>query len=156
MEKLDLKKQLKHLYAPSAKEVTLVDVPEMQFVMLDGELAAGEGPDESEDFQNAFGALYGISYTLKFMSKQREKDPIDYTVMAMEGLWSVPSGQFDFNRVEPWVWTLLMMQPDHITDEMYEEALEKLRAKRDNPAVDRLRFERWCEGPSVQIMHLGP
>src|SRR5688500_11450760 len=34
--KLDLKKELKHLYQPSAKEVVRVDVPALQFLMIDG------------------------------------------------------------------------------------------------------------------------
>lgn len=34
MEKLDLRKELKHLYAPSAKKVQVVDVPAFQFAMV--------------------------------------------------------------------------------------------------------------------------
>ena len=80
--KLDLKKQLKHLYIPSAKAPVLVDVPEMQFAMVDGRIEAGHMPGESPGFAGAIGALFGISYTLKFVSKKRPVDPIDYTVMA--------------------------------------------------------------------------
>src|SRR5215203_322303 len=36
-KKVDLRKELKHLYNPSAKEVSVVDVPEMNFLMVDGE-----------------------------------------------------------------------------------------------------------------------
>jgi hypothetical protein len=35
--KLDLKKDLKHLYNRSAKTIVSVDVPAMQFLMIDGE-----------------------------------------------------------------------------------------------------------------------
>lgn len=155
--KLDLKKELKHLYAPSSKKVEAVDVPEFRFLMIDGEMEPGIMPGDSPRFQNAVGVLYGASYTLKFMSKLRQKDPIDYTVMALEGLWWVDSGEFDItNGSEPWKWTLLMMQPDHITEEMLQEALAKMRAKEDNPEITKLRLERFHEGLCMQIMHVGP
>ena len=36
MAKLDLKKESKELYNPSKKEVSMVEVPEMKFLMMDG------------------------------------------------------------------------------------------------------------------------
>lgn len=159
--KLDLKKQLKHLYLPSAKEVVEVDVPEMQFVMIDGEIEEGATPGDSPAFAEALGALYGTSYGLKFLSRLRPVDPIDYTVMALEGLWTTPGGGADYASSAEWQWTLMMMQPDHITQEMFAEVLaqaRKKRAKEGQPtaALERLRLERFREGLCVQIMHLGP
>ena len=37
MEKIDYKKELIHLYKPSAKKVEIVEVPLMNFLMVDGE-----------------------------------------------------------------------------------------------------------------------
>ncbi len=156
MEKINLKKKYKSLYMPSAKKVTVVDVPEFNFVMVDGLIKAGEPVQDSPEFQDATSALYGVSYALKFMSKKRPDDPIDYTVMALEGLWWVESGIFEFGKIEPWFFTLMMMQPGHITEEMYQEALVNLQKKKDNPALAQMRFEGFHEGPSIQIMHLGP
>ena len=159
--KLDLKKQLKHLYLPSAKECVLVQVPEMQFVMIDGQIEPGLMPGDSPDFAVAIGAVYGASYTLKFMSKKRAENPIDYTVMALEGLWTTPEGGADYASSDQWLWTLMMMQPDHITGDMFAETVEQLRTKRgkegaDTRPLDRLRFERFEEGLCVQVMHIGP
>jgi hypothetical protein len=157
MSKIDLRKELKHLYAPSAKKVEVVEVPEFQFVTIDGRIEPEEEPGTSQDFQQALEALYGISYTLKFMSKLREENPIDYTVMALEGLWWTASGEFDFDRKDEWQWTAMILQPDHITPEMFQEALEQVRKKRgDSPALAKLRLERFHEGLSMQIMHIGP
>ncbi|MEW5872654.1 MAG: GyrI-like domain-containing protein [Chloroflexota bacterium] len=156
MEKLDLKKTFKNLYAPSAKNVELIEVPEFNFVMIDGRVAAGESPQASTEFQDAMQALYGAAYTLKFMSKLSKVNPVDYTVMALEGLWWVPSGQFDFLKREDWLFTLMIMHPDHITAEMFQEALQQLRKKKPGPALDKLRFERFAEGLSIQVMHMGP
>ena len=159
--KLDLKKQLKHLDLPSAKECVLVQVPEMQFVMIDGRIESGLMPGDSPDFAVAIGALYGASYTLKFMSKKRVENPMDYTVMALEGLWTTPEGGADYTTSDQWLWTLMMMQPDQITGDMFAEAIEQLRAKRakekaDTQPLDRLRLERFEEGLCVQVMHIGP
>ena len=98
MAQLDLRKQWKHLYAPSAKKVELVDVPELKFVMIDGRIEPGEAPGTSPGFEEAMGALYSAAYTLKFMSKLRKEDPIDYPVMALEGLWWVEDGKFRHHR----------------------------------------------------------
>lgn len=157
MIKLDLRKELKYLYAPSAKKVEIVEVPRFQFAMIDGQIETGEGPSTSASFQEALQALYGISYTLKFTSKLRKENAIDYPVMALEGLWWVEAGEFDFNRKDNWRWTLMMLQPDHITSEMYQEGLEQLRRKRgDTPALARMRLEPFQEGLCVQVMHIGP
>lgn len=155
--KLDLRKQYREFYLPSAREVVLVDVPEFLFIALDGAIESGVRPGDSETFRDAMGAMYGVAYGLKFMSKLRPDDPIDFTVMAVEGLWATESGdRFDFDWREPSLYTLLMMQPDHITRDMFDQAVADTRAKKPNPALDLLRFERWREGPSVQIMHIGP
>ncbi|MFN2168395.1 MAG: GyrI-like domain-containing protein [Anaerolineae bacterium] len=154
--KLDLKKQFKHLYRPPANRVTLVDVPEMQFIMIDGRLERGESPGSSPGFAQAIGALYGVAYTLKFGSKLREVDPIDYTVMALEGLWTTPAGGADYQTSQEWLWTLMIMQPEHITREMFEAALEEVAAKKPSDRLAEVRFERFHEGLSVQIMHVGP
>jgi hypothetical protein len=124
--------------------------------MIDGRLEPGKEPATSEAFQEALIALYGVSYTLKFASKLRKMDPIDYPVMALEGLWWTDRGELDFDKREVWQWTLMMLQPDHITPTMVQEALEQQQKKRPNPALSRLRFERFQEGLCMQIMHLGP
>ncbi|MEW6405962.1 MAG: hypothetical protein AB1649_29600, partial [Chloroflexota bacterium] len=82
MKTLDLKKQYKDLYKPSAKKAVLVQVPCLQFAMIDGAIEKGEEPGTSPGFREAMMALYGLSYTLKFTSKLRKVDPIDYPVMA--------------------------------------------------------------------------
>jgi hypothetical protein len=156
MDKLDLRKQLKHQYKPSAKQVEVVNVPPMQFAMVDGTIEPGCSPGDSPSFAAALEALYGISYTLKFMSKQRAQDPLDYTVMGLEALWWVEDGLFNISQPDNWYWTAMILQPDHITRELFQEGLGSLRKKKDNPALDLLRLETFHEGLCVQIMHIGP
>jgi hypothetical protein len=156
MAQLDLRKQWRHLYAPSAKKVDLVDVPEFRFVMIDGRIGPGEAPGSSPGFAEAMGALYGAAYTLKFMSKLRTENPIDYPVMALEGLWWVEDGRFDPRIKNNWVYTLMIMQPGHITPEMFAAALVQAARKRPNPALSRLRLDAFREGLCVQALHIGP
>ena len=152
MSKIDLKKELKHLYLPSAKEVVLLDVPRMNFIMIDGR---GD-PNTSQEFQDAMEVLYGLAYGLKFALKKQGIEP-DYTVMPLEGLWWTAGGRaFDMADKDNWEWTLMIMQPDHITEEMVEQAKVELKAKKNPPALGKVRFEAFHEGLSVQIMHIGP
>jgi hypothetical protein len=156
MEKLDLKKQFKHLYQPSAKRTELVDVPRLQFAMLDGAIEKGYEPSNSPGFQAATQALYGISYTLKFMLKKRALNPIEYPVMALEGLWWVEDGVFDITVKDNWFYRLMIMQPEVVTPEVFAEGLEQLRSKRgESLAFELLRLDTFQEGLCVQTMHIG-
>jgi hypothetical protein len=156
MQKLDLRKTWKHLYQPSARKVAIVDVPELSFLMVDGHIEKGKSPGNSPSFVEAIAALFAASYTLKFQSKQRQKEPIDYPVMALEALWWVEDGNFELSRPDNWSYRAMMMQPEHITPEMFAAALAQLHEKKPSPGLDRLRLERFCERLCVQTMHVGP
>jgi hypothetical protein len=156
MEKLDLRKQYKDLYSPSAKQIAKVDVPAFQFAMVDGIVKADETPGTSVDFGDAMQALYGISYTLKFASKLSKTDPRDYTVMALEALWWVEHDEFEFGKKQDWFYTAMIMQPPHITPVMFTSALDQLRKKKPSPTLNKLRLASFHEGLSIQVMHIGP
>jgi len=152
MEKIDYKKELKHLYKPSAKKVEVVDVPTMNFLMIDGE---GD-PNRSESFQDAIEVLYPLSYTLKFMVKKGEIG-VDYRVMPLEGLWWADDmSSFSAGNKDAWKWTLMIMQPDFITKAMVQEAMEEVKTKKDPVSLPMVRFESFSEGKAAQIMHIGP
>jgi len=157
MKTLDLKKELKAYYQPSAKKPELIQVPCFQFAMIDGAIEKGSEPGLSPAFAEATQALYGISYTLKFMLKKRRQDPIDYPVMALEGLWWVEDGQFEIFRKDNWFFTLMILQPEVISTDLFAEAIEQTRKKKgDSPALSRVRLESFEEGLCVQAMHIGP
>jgi hypothetical protein len=156
METLDLKKDLKLLYSPSAKKIELVEVPAFNFVMIDGAIEPDKSPGTSPLFQENMQALYGAAYTLKFMAKLRKENPVDYPVMALEGLWWVEDGHFDIRQPGNWKYTVMILQPDLVTAEMFAEALAQLRKKKPGPGIERLRLERFQEGLCIQTMHIGP
>lgn len=151
MPKIDLKKGNKELYNPSSKEVSIIDVPEMNYLMIDGE---GD-PNTSNAYQDAIEALFSASFKVKFISvKEASKD---YVVMPLEGLWWVENTE-DFSTQDKgnWKWTAMIRQPDFVTKNMIEKALEEIGKKKNLPALPRIRFESLHEGLSAQIMHPGP
>jgi hypothetical protein len=157
MKTLDLKKQYKSLYQPSAKKVEIVQVPRLQFAMIDGAIEKGSEPGKSPSFADATQALYSISYTLKFMLKKRKAGAIDYPVMALEGLWWVEDGIFDIALKDNWFYTLMILQPEIITKEIFDEGLEQVRRKKgDSPTLAKLRLIEFEEGYCMQTMHIGP
>jgi hypothetical protein len=154
MPKVDLKKELKALYSPSPKEVSKVDVPPANFLMIDG---MGD-PGTSKDFQDAIEALYSVSYTLKFALKKNPKTAdSDYVVMPLEALWWTdgPDG-FDIEHRDLWKWTAMIMQPPHATKELVKMASNEAAKKKDLPALSKMRFQKFHEGKAAQIMHIGP
>ena len=157
MKTLDLKKQFKNLYQPSAKKIETVQVPNLQFAMIDGAIEKGQAPGTSPIFAESTQALYGLSYTLKFMLKKRKTNAIDYPVMALEGLWWVEDGFFDITVKDNWFYTLMIMQPEVITKELFEEAREQVRKKKgDSPLLSKVKLQYFEEGLCVQTMHIGP
>jgi hypothetical protein len=157
MKTLDLKKELKAFYQPSAKKPEIVKVPRFQFAMIDGAIEKGSEPGKSPAFAEATQALYGISYTLKFMLKKRKTNAVDYPVMALEGLWWVTDGKFDITVKDNWHYTLMILMPDVVTSDIFAEGLGQVRKKRgDSPSLAKLRLDKFEEGLSVQMMHVGP
>lgn len=152
MPKLDLKQDLKHLYRPSAKAVSVVDVPPLNCLMVDGH----GNPNTAPEYADAVQALYAVAYALKFKVK-KSKAAVDYAVMPLEGLWwTEDMRQFSVDDKDAWDWTMLIVQPDVVTPALAAETLAEVEEKKSLPALAKVRFETYHEGPAVQIMHLGP
>jgi len=149
--KEDFKKELKHLYNPPLKEVVIVDVPPMKYLMVDG---AGD-PNTSEEAGEAIEALFPVAYALKFMIKKERG--IDYGVMPLEGLWWTDDmTQFTPENKDIWKFTYMIMQPEYVTQDLVQQALAQVAKRKTLSALSRLRFETLHEGLSAQIMHVGP
>jgi hypothetical protein len=152
MQKIDHKKELKHLYNPPTKEVVEVVVPAMNYLMVDGE---GD-PNTAPAYAAALEALYALSYTLKFMVKKGAAG-IDYTVMPLEGLWwAEDMATFSVEKKGDWLWTMMIMQPPQVTPELVSRAVDDVRKKKNPAALSRVRFESYNEGLCAQTMHTGP
>lgn len=152
MDKIDLKKELKHLYRPSTKEVVEIDVPTMNYLMVDGE---GD-PNTAQAYFDAVEALFSVSYAVKFMVKKGES-AIDYAVMPLEGLWWADDmSRFTTADKSNWKWTMMIMQPSFAAPEVIGSAIAAVRKKKNPAAISKLRLEEFSEGRCAQIMHIGP
>ena len=152
MKKVDLKKDLKHLYQPSAKEVAQVEVPAMNYLMVGGE---GD-PNTSKAYSDAIEALFALSYAIKFMVKKGSL-AIDYGVMPLESLWWADDAlDFTASDKSRWKWTAMIMQPAFVTRAVVEQAMVEVKKKKNPVALSRVRFESLSEGRCAQIMHIGP
>ena len=151
MSKVDFKKELKHLYQPPKSEFVLLEVPAMQFLMIDG---SGD-PNTAPAYRAAIEALYSVAYKLKFMSK-KDLDR-DYTVPPLEGLWWAADMQAFAQKRDKsqWQWTMMIMVPEWISNDMVEQARADACEKKELAALPAMRFEIYDEGLSVQIMHIG-
>ncbi len=155
MEKLDYKKEYKDLYQPAAKP-SIIDVPEMLFIAVDG---AGD-PNVCPEYKTALEIIYGLSFTIK-MSKMNGTQPagyFEYVVPPLEGLWSVPGEEFDGVNIadkSKFRWTSMIRQPEFVTETVFENAKTTLQKKKPDLDLSGTRLVKITEGLCVQIMHKG-
>ncbi len=148
-KKIDLRKQLKHLYS-SSKKPSIINVTPAKFLAI-----TGRGEPGGEAYQAALNALYSVAYSVKFKAKAAGND---FVVMTLEGLWWLDDPKASFERVprEKWNWKSMIRQPDFITLKMVQEAKAETKKKKGLKEIDRVILEEFHEGLSVQVMHVGP
>lgn len=151
MLQLDLKKEFKKLFNPPSTGPVLVEVPELQYLMLDG---TGD-PNNTAAYQPKVETLFSVAYTLKFMLKKA--GALDYGVTSLEGLWWVEDyASFSLAERSNWLWTLLIMQPEQVTSTHLAEAAGEVERKKGFELARQIRLEKLNEGLAAQVMHLGP
>lgn len=149
MDKVDLRAVHRELYSPPREFVRVV-VPPLRYLQIDGE---GD-PNTAPAYTEAVEALFPLAYAVKFASK---KDlGRDYVVGPLEGLWTAEDpGTFVRREKDAWSWTLMILQPDWLTDAFVADVARATRRKKGLPALDRVRFVTYDEGDSVQVLHVG-
>jgi len=134
------------------REVVAVEVPPMNFLMVDGE---GD-PNTPGAYAEAVEALFSLAYALKFVVKKSAL-AIDYSVMPLEGLWWADDmSSFTSGDRSAWQWTMMIMQPEFITPDMVDETTAVVQQKKAPTALSKVRFAAFEEDTAAQIMHLGP
>jgi hypothetical protein len=151
LEEVDFKKEFGKYYFPKTGEISVVDIPAMNFAMVDGR---GD-PNTVPAYRDAIEALYGVSYTAKFTLKFERV--ADYRVGPLESLWwSSKARAFSLGSREGWKWTAMIMQPDVVSTRAFRDAVARVREKRNPAALSKVRLERFREGRSAQTMYFGP
>ena len=149
MSALDDRRRLEELYLPSADDFVMVDVPDLQFVMIDG-----EGDPGGEAFTRATRWLFAVIYPMKRVAKERMGK--SFVEPPLEGLWWADDmNDFIAGNRDKLRWRLMIVTADWVDEEMFDQAVVKATERLGEPPSS-LRLERFAEGMSVQIMHLGP
>ena len=148
---IDFKKEYKELYKPKTVP-SIVDVPEMMFITIDGK----GNPNVSPEYATAIEILYGLSYHIKM----NNKSILEYIVPPLEGFWSIDCDDFkgggaSITDKSKFIWTMMIRQPDFVTDEIFEIAKAALAKKKPNLDVGKARLIKITEGLCVQVMHIG-
>ena len=150
-KKLDLRKELRHIYEAAQDKVAEIDVPVLNHLRIDGK---GD-PNTSRGYREAVESLFATAYALKFAVKK--SSGIDYSVMPLESLWWTERGKpFFSENKKDWLWSALIVQPPVVTGELLGRLLEQVKERKALPALARLRLEPFVEGKSLQTLHIGP
>lgn len=153
MSKYEWRKQSKELYLPK-RQPAIIKVPEMKFFTVEG-----SGNPNSEPFKENIEILYSLSYTIKMMPKKgmTPEGYFDYTVFPLEGHWDLDEkGRgLDYLNKEHLVYKLMIRQPDFVTEELFQYALNSVTKKKTTINFDDVQFESIIEGLCVQAMHIG-
>jgi hypothetical protein len=153
MEKYEWRKKEKEFYLPKEKPV-LVNVPKFKFILL-----KGQGNPNNEDFSEVVSTLYSVAYGIKMAPKKGiDIDGYyDYTVYPLEGEWDLTQigRQLDYLNKDELVYTLMIRQPDFVTEDIVHDAIKRVKEKASNPLLDQVKFESIEEGLCVQMLHIG-
>ena len=136
----DLKQTLKPLYRASSARPALIDVPELNYLQIDG-----TGRPEEAGFEQAAQALYPLVYTLKYMP-----GGLPFTIMPMEVSWTLD------RTAKTFAWTMFMVIPDAVDDALLAQAAAQVRQKHNPQRLVDVRRVRWAEGRCVTMLHRGP
>lgn len=148
--KVDVKKEYHELFEASTKAIDTVDVPEFQFLMIDG-----IGNPTVAEFKQKSKALNSLAKAIRAYYK--EQDDINYLISPLEGMWDTyDNAKFDVTRKKMIRYTLMLSQPKFLTEEVFEKIKESLAKKKGNLYVKEIYLRKFTEGKSVQMLHIGP
>ncbi|WP_283680021.1 GyrI-like domain-containing protein [Lentilactobacillus sp. Marseille-Q4993] len=149
--KHEWRKLEKQIYLP--KSVAVIEVPNFKFLTLTG----NGNPNESE-FGDRVGALYALSYAVRFALKKGElgNDPYEYTVYPLEGVWTLPDKPTGEINKDDLIYKIMIRQPDQVTASMIDDLQGATATKKRNNLINDIKFEEYTEDKSIQALHVGP
>ena len=147
--KYEWRRQEKQLYGAKTTPV-LVTVPTQSCIMING-----EGNPNDTDFSNRVSALYAVAYAVKMAYKKTAKGEYDdFAVYPLEGVWQqIENCELIKEKLR---YTLVIRQPDFVTDELAERILAATSRKKPHPLYASASFGHWNDGLCVQMLHVGP
>lgn len=152
--KKEWRKEDKVLYLPKQKP-TLVDIPTMNFFVVDGK----GNPNTLPDFQETMNLLYSLSYAVKMSPKAGYMidNYSEYTIYPLEGVWDLDEEgrKLDVLDKDHFVYSIMIRQPDFVTKKVATEIIERAKKKKPELNYNKVRYESITEGLCVQILHIG-
>lgn len=149
-KKHEWKKHEKALYVPKQAPVQL-EVPEFKYIVLEG-----VGNPNNEEFSDAIGVLYSVSYGIRMLPKKgiTPEGYFEYTVYPLEALWKQieEKEEFDKNNLQ---YRIMMRQPDFVTEELLAQVLEIVAKKKPHDRLTEVKLESIQDGDCVQALHVG-
>ncbi len=149
--KLEWKKQEQEIYGVKTKPC-VIDIPAWKYILL-----TGKGNPNDEIFSVKVAALFSVAYKIKAAYQahaQKSSEITDYAVYPLEGIWSTVSDKAYLVK-EELQYRIMIRQPDFITGEMFDHALEVAKSKKDNPYLTDISFQSICDGRCIQVLHKG-
>ena len=149
--KYEWKKQEKEIYGVKMIPC-VIDIPAWKYIIL-----SGNGSPNDEIFSDKVAALFSIAYKMKMAYKalaEKSSEITDYTVYPLEGIWSMASEK-EYLVKEELQYRIMIRQPEFITREIFDHALEAVKSKKYNPYLTDVSFETICDGRCIQILHKG-
>lgn len=149
MQKFDIKKIHKEQYSVSSKKITMVTVPAMKYIMVDG-----IGNPKVEEFKLK-------SMVLKLLFKEIKELQKNHGIICssppLEGLWDTyDNSYFNVSRKTMIKFTMMMAVPDNVDENMLMLIKQRLSYKSNNPYISDVYCKVFKEGKSVQLLHRGP
>lgn len=151
--KHEYRKHEKELYAPK-KTPELLDVPKQKYICIQG-----QGNPNNPAFSERVQVLYSLAYGIRMMPRTgyTPEGYFEYTVYPLEGLWDLSEKgrkMVTFDKDEL-VYTLMIRQPDFVTEAVFHRAFEKTQKKKSHPLLEKAYFTEIKDGLSVQMLHVG-
>lgn len=148
--KVDVKKEYRELFDASVKAIDTVDVPEFQFLMIDG-----VGNPTVPEFKLKSKAMSIMAKAIR--SYYKETEDISYLISPLEGMWDTyDNAKFDVTRKKMIRYTLMISQPTFLSEEVFEKVKASIQDKKGNPFIKDIYLKKFTEGKSVQMLHIGP
>lgn len=148
--RVDVKKEYRELFDATVKTIDTVDVPEFQFLMIDG-----VGNPTVPEFKLKSKALNIMAKAIR--SYYKETEDITYLISPLEGLWDTyDNAKFDVTRKKMIRYTLMVSQPKFLSEEVFENVKKSIEDKKGNPYLKDIYLKKFAEGKSVQMLHIGP
>ena len=112
-------------------------------------------PNTATAYREAVEALYALSYALRFALTKAQG--LEYRVGPLEGLWWADDmAEFSAERKSDWNWTMMIGQPNTVTDEWVDRVRDEVGRKKRLAVLPGVRLARLDEGLSAQVLHVGP